>query len=332
MAEFLVALADFDERRCWVALGYSGLFDYLHRELGLSRGTAHYRKTAADLVRRFPEIAEALKDGRLCITSMVELARVITPENREEVLPRFFHRSKREAMAVAAELCPRDTIPMRTVVTGVEPRPETLALSPAARPAVVTEARRGPVQPVELQAQPVLPPSAACPRTEAIPLTADLRRLHATVSKEFLRKVEAARSALSHSHPGASLEDILEAGLDLVLAREARRRALGADPRPAPSSPTAPANPRHIPAGVRRAVFQRDGCRCSWPLASSGVCGSTLRLQLDHVVPVALGGASTIDNLRVTCSFHNDLAARQVFGDAHMVLFRRGEGHSNAGP
>src|SRR6266542_6029256 len=37
MADFLLALADFDRRRLWVDLGYASLFAYLHRELGLSR-------------------------------------------------------------------------------------------------------------------------------------------------------------------------------------------------------------------------------------------------------------------------------------------------------
>jgi hypothetical protein len=54
MADFLVALADFDRRRLWVELGYSSLFSFLHRELGLSKGAAFYRKTAAELVQRFP--------------------------------------------------------------------------------------------------------------------------------------------------------------------------------------------------------------------------------------------------------------------------------------
>src|SRR3989442_972245 len=102
MADFLVALADFDRRRAWVELGYSSLFYFLHRELGLSKGAAHNRKTAAALVQRFPEIVEPLRDGRLCITSIVHLARVLTPENRREIIQKFFQRSKREAMAVAA--------------------------------------------------------------------------------------------------------------------------------------------------------------------------------------------------------------------------------------
>ena len=33
LADFLVALADFDQRRGWLELGYSGLFPFLNREL-----------------------------------------------------------------------------------------------------------------------------------------------------------------------------------------------------------------------------------------------------------------------------------------------------------
>jgi hypothetical protein len=58
-----------------------------------------------------------LRDGRLCLTSVVELAKVITPENRGEVVARFFHASKQEAKAVAAELRPAEPAPHREVVT-----------------------------------------------------------------------------------------------------------------------------------------------------------------------------------------------------------------------
>jgi hypothetical protein len=111
MADFLVALAEFDHQRGWRELGYASLFDYLHRELGLAKGTAFYRKTAAELIQRFPEVVEPLREGKLCITSIVELARVMTPENRAVVLPRFFHRSRQEAQAVSAELSPRAEAP-----------------------------------------------------------------------------------------------------------------------------------------------------------------------------------------------------------------------------
>src|SRR4051812_8772127 len=116
MADFLVALADFDRRRAWLELGYSSLFYFLHRELRLSKGSAHYRKTAAELVQRFPEIVEPLRDGRLCITPIFPLARVLTPATRGKMLRRFFHRSKKEAREVAATVHPAPAAPHRDVV------------------------------------------------------------------------------------------------------------------------------------------------------------------------------------------------------------------------
>src|SRR6266568_3180055 len=118
-ADFLVALADFDRQRRWLDLGHSSLFYFLHRELGLSKGAAHYRKVATELVQRYPEVVEPLRDGRLCISSIVALAKVLTPENRREVLPRFFHCSKREAQAEAAAIRPAEAAPHREVVTAV---------------------------------------------------------------------------------------------------------------------------------------------------------------------------------------------------------------------
>src|SRR5512133_796507 len=123
MADFLVALVEFDRKRVWAELGHSNLFSFLHRELGLSNGAAAYRKTAADLVGRYPEVADALRAGRLCITSVVEVAKVITPENRAEVLPRFFGLSKREAAELVAELKPVAAPPRRAVVTAVRTAP-----------------------------------------------------------------------------------------------------------------------------------------------------------------------------------------------------------------
>jgi len=66
-ADFLLALADFDRRRGWERLGHASLFSFLHRELGLSKGAAYLRFTAARLLPRFPAVEAALRSGRLCL-------------------------------------------------------------------------------------------------------------------------------------------------------------------------------------------------------------------------------------------------------------------------
>jgi len=331
LADFLVLLADFDRRRLWLELGHASLFSFLHRELGLSRGAAHYRKTAAELVQRFPDVIEPLRDGRLCITSVVELARVLTQENRAQVLPRFFNLSKREAAEVAAEIRPVENAPRREVVTAVRvaaPAPRATEPAPLLVPAegstgsgVQLEGRphanSARPSPAMMSQAPV--PPAPKERAVAEPLTADLRRLHVTVSRGFLAKLDAARSALSHARPGASAEEILEAGLDLLLAKDAKKKALVGRPR----KKIRPSKPDHVPAHVRREVWTRDGGRCQWPLDSGGICGSTLRPELDHVVPEACGGAPTAGNLRVLCRVHNEYAARLAFGGEVMDRFRR---------
>jgi 5-methylcytosine-specific restriction endonuclease McrA len=91
------------------------------------------------------------------------------------------------------------------------------------------------------------------------------------------------------------------------------------NPRPAKT-------PGQVTAAVKRAVWLRDDGKCTWPLDSGGTCGSTTRLEIDHVVPRARGGASTVDGCRLLCAAHNQLAARQVYGDDWMDRFTRGEG------
>jgi hypothetical protein len=320
MADFLVALAEFDRQRLWVQLGFSNLFEYLHRELGLSRGSAHYRKVAAQLVQRFPEVVEPLRSGKLCITVVLELAKVITPENRAEVLPRFFHRSKQEAKAVAVEIRPAEVVPRKEMVTALP----LVSRTPAGGVQLVE-----PVQLVEREVAKLPKESApltfvpAERRVSIEPLTSDLRRLHMTVSKQFLEKLEAARKGQGHAQPGASAEKVLEAALDLLLAAQAKRRGEVKRPQQTPHSSKAPG---HVPAAGKRAVWARDEGKCQFPLDSGGICGSTLRLEIDHVRPLAKGGQSTVANCRLACAFHNQLAARQVYGDDWMDRFTRGSG------
>ena len=125
---------------------------------------------------------------------------MITPENRGEVLPRFFHTSKQEAKAVAAELRPSEAPPHRDVVTQARPS-VAQRTAPSARVTTPPADVARPVQPVELScaAQPSAPVAVSpLPRPVAPdtidPLTAELSRLHVTVSRRFLAKLASPRT------------------------------------------------------------------------------------------------------------------------------------------
>ncbi len=50
-----------------------------------------------------------------------------------------------------------------------------------------------------------------------------------------------------------------------------------------------------VPVEIRRAVFERDGGRCVQ-------CEGSFDLQYDHVIPLSLGGATTVANLQLLCA------------------------------
>ncbi len=69
---------------------------------------------------------------------------------------------------------------------------------------------------------------------------------------------------------------------------------------------------RYIPAPVSREVWGRDGGRCSYVDPHSGRrCGSRFLLELDHIVPFALGGGAEPGNLRLRCSAHHRFRHRE---------------------
>lgn len=94
------------------------------------------------------------------------------------------------------------------------------------------------------------------------------------------------------------------------LARKVRAIAATEKPRRA-RAPTA--SSRHIPAAVRRAVWQRDGGRCAFH-GTRGRCSETGWLEFHHVRPFAAGGESSVDNIELRCRAHNVYEADKYFG------------------
>jgi hypothetical protein len=340
VVQFVVELAGFAKRELYRELGYTSLFYYCVRQLGLSKSSAFRRSEVARLIARFPVIADRLTAGSVSIRALVELREVLTEENQAEVLARAEGKSQEEAQLLAVAYKPR---PVPRDVVRTLPRPQAPT---SASPVVPAETEPPPLPPVAFALGPAetnsfpLPPvafalvpaeakSPPSPPEVVKPLTPDLRRLNVTVSAEFMAELERVRAALSHQFPDGNFEQVVREAFKLVLERDRKRKALTDRPRrqqeggPRAQREAPAENNRYVPAAVRRAVWERDQGRCTWPMGDGKLCGSTHRLELDHDLEVALGGKAVTENIRLLCKGHNLMKAEQHLGRALMAKFRK---------
>lgn len=116
--------------------------------------------------------------------------------------------------------------------------------------------------------------------------------------------------------PNGDPAAIVERALAL-LVRQLEQTKFAATDRPRKVRPGDPRS-RHIPAAVRRAVWQRDGGCCAF-VGTHGRCTERGFLEFHHVVPYADGGESVVENVEVRCRAHNVYEAERWEG----TLFAR---------
>ncbi|HEX4923155.1 MAG TPA: HNH endonuclease signature motif containing protein [Bdellovibrionales bacterium] len=304
-------LREINARRLYSKLKYKSLFEYAVRRLGYSEDQAYRRISAMKLLGELPRLEEQLSSGALSLTTL-GLAQTyfrneekssgarLTPESKTAVLESLEHKSAREA--------------------------EQTLLSLASTPS--------PLQPDQARA-----------------VSAELVEFRFTGTKTLENKIATVRGLLAHSHPQLSLGELFETLCDLMIAkrdpaarpsRTQKQNRTGngvADTIAAPkksrvnkSGPAVPAD-RHSPpmaeplaksasrtsrrrlaAHVVRDVWARAKSRCT-------NCGSRHGLEIDHVIPVALGGSDDFNNLRLVCRSCNQRAALETLGRERMEHF-----------
>jgi hypothetical protein len=170
------------------------------------------------------------------------------------------------------------------------------------------------------------PPPRAPSRASQDPVSADQWSVRLTIDGAFKEELETLKCLLSHKIPDGNLAAVLREAVRCAIEKHGKRRGAVKPARerePAPPRPSRPGKRQAIPAAVRRAVWERDGGRCTYVSPGGRRCENRWRLELDHVQSAVLGGPSTIDGLRLRCRAHNTLHAEEVFGRSYMARFRR---------
>ncbi len=337
--DFVLHLDEFDRRRAYLEGGYASLWDYLLKALHLREGAAWRRIAVMRVLRRFPRMEAALRDGRLCFSTLALLGQVLTEENVDDLLARAAYRSKAEVDSIVASMKPRSApadgvrklreMPPAQAVVAPEAAPCGSHPSPPRSPRRQGEgediASSGALPLVGAPAAPALPPRRDVSAAEMQAVSASRWSLRVTIDRELKDHLETLATMLSHKVPRGDLAAVLREAVRCGIEKHGKRKGAVPPVRKRSPSPAAPKSqdPRAIPMEVRREVWKRDGGRCTWMAPDGRRCGSRWQLELDHITPRLFGGGATVDNLRLRCKAHNLLYAEQVYGREHMDRFRR---------
>lgn len=322
------ALSDIEQRKLHLRAGYSSLFAFCTIALGYSEPAALRRIKAARVTRRYPQAGRLLRLGKLNLSTIDVLADVLKPENSEKLLAEAAGKTKREVEKIRAALKPEfervvydrlQSFYVPVLKTGGRNEDDN-AQRPMTWMAVMPEKlkRRLPnhlrCEGREYQFEERIKVSFAAPPA----LGEKINRVRELMSGKFAR--------------GARLENIFAAALDCYIERYCpAERAKRAEKRMAKCKEKQllrakgagggkrgrlrkARRSRHISAAVKAEVFLRDGCRCTYRGPDGRRCGSAFDLEVDHIVPFAMGGSNQAGNLRLLCREHNQLEADRVFG------------------
>ncbi len=155
------------------------------------------------------------------------------------------------------------------------------------------------------------------------PVSESHSEIRLVVDEGLLEQLKELQALLAHSLPGASIKDVIQYAVSQAIEKNAHKEpklsqpALHAQNEALRLSEAAPLSE----AEIKRRVWARDCGRCGYVGPDGRKCGTRRGLEFDHVVPLACGGETAVENLRLRCRPHNRLEAIQNFGHGKVAEF-----------
>ena len=325
-AAMLAHLAEVDARKLFLPKGYSSMFDFCVNDLRFSEESAYKRIQAARVAQRFPEIFPAVARGEVHLSAIVLLAPHLTAETAQDLLAAAASKTCAAVKQMLAERFPQPDMPTCLApVVMTKSELQTNQTSPCEREAQLDLNPVGTLEPQELTAGvcEILNQGASAhadspaARAKVAPLSPGRFALQLTVVQATHDKLRYAQALLGHAVPSGDISQVLDRALDALIHRLEQRK-FAACARSRPGKPRRSSDGRHVPAAVRREVWQRDQGQCTFVSESGHRCTSCTRLEFDHIDPVARGGQASVDRMRLRCRTHNQYAAERVYGAGFM--------------
>jgi 5-methylcytosine-specific restriction endonuclease McrA len=287
--QFLWHLKEIESRRLHLELGYSSLYAFVQEEYKYSSGSTHRRIESMRLLKECPEIQSDLLSGELTLTNVSQAAvffkteakagNSLSMEQKTEIINELKGKSTREV--------------------------ERKLLAKSSKPQDV-------------------------PKEQERAITENLTEYKFVANEELVKKLNELKNLMSHKNLAQknnqmSFQELVSAMADMTLKqlrkknviskRVEKAKATKAKAVKTPAPGWTQKRSRYISKAIRYQVFEKSKNACTFTSPLTGrVCGSKFLLELEHLVPFALGGENNLENLTVRCRSHNQHAAIKVFG------------------
>lgn len=315
IARAIEALAEAQARKLHLADGYATMREFCVCELNLSEDEAAKRLQVAGAAHDHPAILPMLADGRLHQTAVVMLAPHLKKGNVTELLAAAARKSKAQIQLLLAERFPRPDVDTSIQVVG------------AAGAVVEVVARAGDTFVLQAPCESTPVPT---PTRTPIPTSPGRFAVRFTLDEEAHRELEYARALNRRVAPCGDIAEFYRWAVQQAI-QLGEKRAFGGRAVRNKQRGSVAAEPKghHVPTGLKRAVWMRDEGRCTFVSESGRRCTAEGALDVDHRVPLAKDGRTTLENLRLLCPAHNQYEADRILGAGFMAE-KRGRNREHA--
>jgi len=306
-------LVEVDLRRLYSTVnGCSSLFDYLVKVLGFSHPAAAERVNTVRLIRAVPPVKEHLEAGKLTLTSAAQIQRFVNAEQKvhprgravssqekEKVVEACLGKSKRE---VEKTLLEKQSEPARALTQ------EKIRALSAKRSEIKFTVDEATLEKLQQLKELIGNPSLERIFDQALDAL--------LLAEKKKRGVIHAKGEVPDTTGAMTQKKLTDTASYTDTGVNTDTSATHCQPADWPSLKArteAQLNSRFIPIDLKRFVFTRSNGQCEFvdPRTKTR-CHSRFRLQIDHELPLALGGKTEASNLRHLCLSHNLRMAMQA--------------------
>ena len=290
-AQLLEVLMEMRQKKLFIELGYSGIYNYCLHELKLSEAQSYYFKKVAEKSEEVPQLSAAIKKGELNISNARRIVPVVTSQNIEDWIGKAQTLTQKELEREVATVNPNShkKKSVKEKIKVVSPKLLELKVG------IDTETEKLLNRLKDILAQK---------RQETVNLSEVLRWLAQEMVQRHdpLEKAKRASYRKKTNAPKPKTSPV----------KPVNKSAPVPDKKSQPWTRTGLTHRRAIPAVVKHIKWQSSGGQCEAVSLLGNRCREKRRLELHHRIPVSQGGADTVQNLSLVCRLHHQYFHQQT--------------------